>query len=87
MAAEGKKYSQSLIGKTVVAKSGKKFGVVGDMIFEIRTGELLYLLLKNPTTNATSMELEKSKNGDLMIPFSSVMSVADFVVIAEEDIV
>jgi len=84
---ENKKYSKNLIGKTVVTKSGKKFGTVGDIMFEIRTGELIYLLLKQPTPYATKLELEKAKSGDIMIPFSSVIATGDFVVVAEEDIV
>ncbi|MEM2874332.1 MAG: PRC-barrel domain-containing protein [Candidatus Nanoarchaeia archaeon] len=82
-----KKYSKSLIGKTVVSKSGKRLGVVGDLIFEVRTGELIYLVLKQPTPYANQLELEKTKDGELMVPFSSMISSADFVVVAEEDIV
>jgi len=85
--AEEKKYSKNLLGKTVVSKSGKKFGIVGDLIFEIRTGELIYLVLKTPTGYALNLDLEKTKDGDLMIPFSSVIASGDFVVVAEEDMV
>ncbi len=85
--ADEKKYSRQLAGKTVVSKSGKKFGLVGDLMFEIRTGELIYLVLNQPTAYALSLELEKSKDGDLLIPFSSVIASGDFVVVAEEDIV
>ncbi len=82
-----KKYSKTLAGKTVVSKSGKKIGIVDDLMFEIRTGELLYLVLKMPSAYALSLDLEKTKEGDIMVPFSSVISSADFVVVAEEDIV
>jgi len=85
--ADEKKYSKNLLGKTVVSKSGKKFGLVGDLIFEIRTGELIYLVLKTPTGYALNLDLEKTKDGDLMVPFSSVMASGDFVVVAEEDMV
>ena len=85
--ADEKKYSKNLLGKTVVSKSGKKFGIVGDLIFEIRTGELIYLVLKTPTGYALNLDLEKTKDGDLMVPFSSVMASGDFVVVAEEDMV
>ena len=85
--ADEKKYSKNLLGKTVVSKSGKKFGFVGDLIFEIRTGELIYLVLKTPTGYALNLDLEKTKDGDLMVPFSSVMASGDFVVVAEEDMV
>ena len=87
MAEEEKKYSKQLIGKTVVTKSGKKFGEVGNIIFETRTGELIQVLLKNPTTYTESLELEKNENGNFLIPFSSVIAVGDFLVISEEDIV
>ncbi|HIH13627.1 MAG TPA: hypothetical protein HA224_00035 [Nanoarchaeota archaeon] len=85
--ADEKKYSRQLVGKIVVSKSGKKFGLVGDLMFEIRTGELIYLVLNQPTAYALGLELEKSKDGDMLIPFSSVMASGDFVVVAEEDIV
>ena len=85
--AENKHLSKTILGKTVVSKSGKKFGMVGDLTFETRTGELIYLLLKQPTPSASNLDLEKSKDGSLMVPFSSVMAVGDFIVISEEDIV
>ena len=85
--ADDKNFSKTLTGKTVVSKSGKKFGVVGDLVFEIRTGELIYLVLKLPTQHASTLDLEKGKNGELLIPFSSIIAVGDFVVVAEEDMV
>jgi sporulation protein YlmC with PRC-barrel domain len=84
---EEKKHSRDIVGKTIVSKSGKKFGSVGDLVFETRTGELIYLLLHTPTPFADSLNLEKSREGDLMIPFSSVISSGDFVIVSEEDIV
>lgn len=73
--------------KLLFQSLGKKFGVVGDLVFEIRTGELIYLLLKQPTIHANQLEMEKTQEGDIMIPFSSVIASGDFVVVAEEDIV
>ena len=87
MAEENKINAKKLIGKSVVSKSGKRFGEVGDITFEIRTGELLQIILKDPTSYCDGLELEKNKEGDLLIPFSSVIAVGDFVVIAEEDII
>ena len=84
---EEKKFSRDIVGKTIVSKSGKKFGVVGDLVFETRTGELIYILLSNATEFAGNLNLERSKNGDIMVPFSSVISTGDFVIISEEDII
>jgi len=85
--AAAKQFSRDLIGKTVVSKSGKKFGAIGDLIFEIRTGELIHFTLAEPTPHIGNLKLEKSKQGELLIPFSAVMAVGDYVVVAEEDIV
>jgi len=82
-----KKFSKQLMGKTVVSKSGKRFGEVGDIVFETKSGELIHLVLKSPTTYTEKLELEKNKEGNLLIPFSAVIAMGDFLVVSEEDIV
>ncbi len=83
----GRKFSKQLIGKTVVSKTGKRFGEVGDVVFETKSGELIHVVLKAPTQYTEKLDLEKSKEGQLLIPFSSVLAMGDFLVISEEDIV
>lgn len=87
MADEDRKFSKGVIGKTVVSKTGKRFGEVGDIVFETKSGELIHLVLRNPTPYVDKLELEKDKEGAVLIPFSAVISSGDFVVVAEEDIV
>lgn len=87
MPEEDKKHSKDLIGKTVVSKAGKRYGEVGDVIFETKTGELIHIVLASPTPYSEKLELEKNSDGELLIPFSAVIAMGDFVVIAEEDIV
>jgi sporulation protein YlmC with PRC-barrel domain len=87
MADDEKKFSKQLIGKMVVSKTGKRFGEIGDIIFETGSGELIHMVLKNPTPYTERLELERTKEGELLIPFSAVMAVGDFIVVAEEDIV
>jgi sporulation protein YlmC with PRC-barrel domain len=87
MADEDRKFSKGVIGKTVVSKTGKRFGEVGDIVFETKSGELIHLVLRNPTPYVDKLELEKDKEGSILIPFSAVISSGDFVVVAEEDIV
>lgn len=79
--------SKKLIGKTVVSKSGKRFGEVGDIVFETKSGELIHIILVNPTSHTEKLELEKNKEGRLLIPCSAVIARGDFVVVSEEDIV
>ena len=84
---EKKNFSRELLSKTIVSKSGKKFGEVGDLIFEVGSGELIHLMLKNPTAYTGRMELERTKDGQILIPFSAVIATGDFIVVAEEDII
>jgi sporulation protein YlmC with PRC-barrel domain len=85
--ADDKKFSKQLVGKTVVSKAGKRFGEVGDIIFEAKSGELIHLVLKSPTSYTDKLELEKDQNGRFLIPFSAVLAIGDFMVISEEDII
>ena len=87
MAEEEKKFSKDLIGKTVVSKTGKRFGEVGDIVFETRSGELIHLVLASPTQYIEKLELEKDQKGSILIPFSAVIAVGDFMVVSEEDII
>jgi len=87
MADKEKIYSKELLGKTIVSKSGKKFGYVGDLIFEVGSGELIHIVLRDQTSYTDKMELEKTKDGQILIPFSAVIATGDFIVVAEEDII
>ncbi|MBS3095125.1 PRC-barrel domain-containing protein [Candidatus Woesearchaeota archaeon] len=87
MPEEDKRSAKQLMGKVVVTKSGKRFGEVSNLSFETRTGELMYIILKNPTTYAQSMELEKDTKNNLTIPYSAVVAIGDFIVVAEEELI
>jgi len=87
MANEGQKTSKQLIGKTVVTKTGKKFGEVGNLSFELRTGEIIHIILKNSTSYCEGLDLERDSKGNMLIPYSSVIATGDFIVVAEEDII
>lgn len=84
---DDKKYSRQLLGKLVVTKSGKRFGEIANLTFETRTGELIQIVLKNPTGYAAGLELERDKDGSMVIPYSAVIAIGDFVVVSEEDII
>tara|TARA_Y100000310_G_scaffold345568_1_gene466726 strand:+ start:4788 stop:5045 length:258 start_codon:yes stop_codon:yes gene_type:complete len=82
-----KRNSRSILDKTVVTKSGKKFGKVSSLAFESRTGEIMNIILKEPTSYIDHLDIEQDKQGNWLVPFSSVIAVGDFVVVAEEDII
>ena len=86
MQQKGRNTSKTILGKTIVTKSGKTLGRVGDLIFEVRTGELLNLVLVNPTGFATSMDVEVDRAWGHVVYFARVIAVEDVVVISEEDL-
>ncbi|MEK6907315.1 MAG: PRC-barrel domain-containing protein [Nanoarchaeota archaeon] len=88
MADEDRKLnSRQLMGKLIVTKSGKRFGEVGDLTFETRTGELIHVVVRNPTGYCEGLDLEKDKSGNPLIPYTAVVAVGDFIVVAEEEII
>ena len=87
MTEEDKRTARHLMGKVVVTKSGKRFGEVQNLSFETRTGELMQIILKNPTTYAQSIELEKDSKNNLTIPYSAVVAIGDFIVVSEEELI
>ncbi|MFP4401688.1 MAG: PRC-barrel domain-containing protein [Candidatus Nanoarchaeia archaeon] len=78
--------SKKLLSKVVVSKGGKRFGEVGDLIFDTKSGEIIDFTIQNPTKYVQDVSVEKDSNGDYLVPFHSVIAIGDFVVIAEEDI-
>lgn len=83
---ERKIYS-SLLGKMIVTKEGKRLGFVRDITFETRSGELISLVLKEPTPYTRNLNLEKTPSNDLLLPFNSIIAIGDFVVVSEEDLI
>ena len=80
-----KKPLKEILLKNVVTKEGRRLGVVRDIAFEVKTGELISLIITSPTAYAQSLNLERTKEGDLLIPYSSIIAIGDFVVVSEED--
>ena len=76
----------SLLGKMIVTKEGKRLGFVRDITFEVRSGELINLIVKDPTIYTKNLNLEKSSSNELLIPYSAIIAIGDFVVVSEEDL-
>jgi sporulation protein YlmC with PRC-barrel domain len=81
-----KKPFKSLVQKQVVTKEGKRLGVVKDITFETRTGELIHLVLKDLTAYTSNLSLERTKEKEALIPYNAVIAIGDFVVVSEEDL-
>lgn len=79
---------RDMMGKVIVSEeSGRKFGVVGDVNFITESGELMNIIIAEPTKQASELQLSEDDKGRLLIPFSSVKSVGDFIIVSERDIV
>ncbi|MFA6023068.1 MAG: PRC-barrel domain-containing protein [Candidatus Pacearchaeota archaeon] len=84
--AEEKRPLKDLVGKMVVTKEGKRIGFIQDVTFETRSGELIQVVVKNPTAYTQNLNLERTNLGELLIPHNSIMAIGDFVVVSEEDL-
>ena len=78
---------KQVIGKLIVTKEGKRLGLVKDVTFEARTGELLQVLVKDPTAYTKNLNLEITSGKETVVPYNSIIAIGDFVVVSEEDLV
>ena len=80
--------SKHLIGKILVSEeTGKKFGTIGDIDYILDSGELINLVLSETTAHTGTLNLQEDEKNRLLVPFSAVKSVGDFVIVSEKDIV
>jgi len=85
--SDEKRPLKEVLGKMVVTKEGKRLGIVNDITFETRSGELIQLVLKSPTSYTQNLNLERTNQSELLIPHNSIMAIGDFVVVSEEDLI
>jgi len=79
---------RDLVGKIIISEeTGRKFGVVGDVNFITESGELMNIVITEPTKQAMEMQLSEDERGRPLIPFSAVKSIGDFIIVSEKDIV
>jgi len=46
---------KEIVGKLVVTKEGKRLGFVKDITFETKTGELIQLVIRDPTPHTRNL--------------------------------
>ena len=77
----------AIIGKMIVTKEGKRLGFVKDITFETRSGELINLVVKDSTPYTKNLNLERTNSNELLIPYSAIIAIGDFVIVSEEDLI
>ncbi len=81
-----KKPHKEILGRPIVTKEGKKLGIIKDITFETRTGELIHVVIKDPTPYSKQLNLERSKDGEILISYNAIIAIGDFIVVSEEDL-
>lgn len=82
-----KKPHREILNKAVVTKEGRRLGLIKDITFETRTGELIHLVIRETTPYANQLNLERTPEKELLIPYNSIIAIGDFVVVSEEDLI
>jgi len=86
--AETKVRAADIVGKPVVSEeTGRKFGVVSNIDFITESGELLNLIVEQPTKHLSDLNLKADEKGRTLVPFSAVKSIGDFVIVSENELV
>ncbi len=85
--SDSKNPYKALLSKMIVTKEGKRIGFVKDLLFETRSGEIISVLVKEATPYTRNLNLEKTSSKELLIPYSAIIAIGDFVVVSEEDLI
>jgi len=84
---ENKNIFSSLIGKMIVTKEGKRLGFLKDITFETKSGELINIIVKDASPYTKNLNLERTNSNELLIPYSAIIAIGDFVIVSEEDLI
>ena len=84
---ENKNIFNSLLGKMIVTKEGKRLGFLKDITFETKSGELINLIVKDATPYTKNLNLERTNSNELLISYSAIIAIGDFVIVSEEDLI
>ena len=86
--AESKVRAADVVGKTIISEeTGRKFGSVSNVDFVTESGELLNIVVEQPTRYLQDLNPKSDDKGRSLIPFSAVKSVGDFVVVSESELI
>jgi len=86
--AESRVRAADIVGKTLISEeTGRKFGVVSNIDFITESGELLNIVVEQPTKHLSDLNLKTDDRGKVMVPFSAVKSIGDFVIVSENELI
>ena len=82
-----KNFFNTIINKVIVTKEGKRLGFVRDILFETKSGELVNIIIKDPTPYTRNLNLEKTNSNEFLVPYNAIIAIGDFVIVSEEDLI
>lgn len=86
--AESRVRAADIVGKTIISEeTGRKFGIVSNIDFITESGELLNIVVEQPTKHLSDLNLKTDDRGKVMVPFSAVKSIGDFVIVSENELI
>ena len=86
--AENKVRARNILGKVIVSEeTGKRYGIVNNVDFITESGELLNLVVEGATKALLDLNLKNDEKGRVLIPFSAVKSIGDFVIVSENELI
>jgi sporulation protein YlmC with PRC-barrel domain len=86
--AENRVRARNVIEKVVVSEeTGKKFGMVSNVDFITESGELLNIVVEDASKSLRDLNLKTDEKGRILIPFSAVQSIGDFVIVSENELI
>ena len=85
---ESRVRAKNVVGKVVVSEeTGKKYGMVNNVDFITESGELLNIVVDGATKSLRDLNLKTDEKGRILIPFSAVKSIGDFVIVSENELI
>ncbi len=86
--ADAKIRAVDIVGKQIISEeTGRKFGIVNNVDFITESGELLNLIVDQSTKHLLDMNLKTDDKGRVLIPFTAVKSIGDFVIVSENELI
>jgi sporulation protein YlmC with PRC-barrel domain len=80
--------AKDIVKKSVISEeTGRRFGIVGNVDFITESGELLNIIIEEPTKHLRELNLKGDEKGRYLIPFSAVKSIGDYVIVSENELV
>jgi len=80
--------AKNVVGKTIISEeTGRKYGMVNNIDFITESGELLNVVVDQPTKALKDLNLKTDERGRSLIPFGAIKSIGDFIIVSENELV